>query len=334
MTEAKKPTKAAPAAEPEEPSGYPEPTNLTIAQRVVRVMIDADRVVKRGQTQFGERYSYARIDDVMAALREPMARHGLVLHWTQAAREVSEYGPTKGGAMQYRHTVAVAFELRNADLVDELPWTTTLEGDAIDTGDKGMGKALSYAFKNYLLKTFLLPSGDEADNEAYAPEPQRAQKQRAEKPAESEAEQAHRKAQSAFFATLKDQDIDKGVAKAWLVRNYKLESTKEATTEQLQGARAWALAYKKAQADVQAVVAQGGVDLAAIATFIGEHLKADSPETMNLAEWAEVLDFARKSADSEEPPGRGAAPADMKSMTDLAAEAMDKLQATREEDPK
>lgn len=317
MSTTKKPADdAAPAAE--SPPAYPEASDLTIAQRICRVMVDADGVVKRGQTAFGERYSYARIDDVMAALREPMARHGLVLHWTQANREVGEYGLTKNGVMQWRHTVRVTFELHNADHADEAPWVTELEGDAIDTGDKGMGKALSYAFKNYLLKTFLLPSGDEADNEAREPEPARPA-QKAQDPAEAE----HRKAQSAFFAALNGEDIAKDIAKAWLKRNYELETTKDATVDQLRAARAWAMGYHKAQTAVQEVVSEAGLDLNAIATFIGETIGVQSPELMTLAEWADVLEFAKKAAEGEEPPGRGP-------MSELMQKAVEDLGATPE----
>jgi len=319
--------KTNPKAPPEEATAYPEASSLTIAQRICRVIIDADRVVKRGQTKFGEQYSYARIDDVMAALREPMARHGLVLHWSMAHREVSEYGPTKNGVMQWRHTVLVDFALKNADLGDEEPWKTTLEGDAIDTGDKGMGKALSYAFKNYLLKTFLLPSGDEADNEAHEVTPQAAPAQQQRSP----EEEAHRKAQSAFFAALGDLGMDKDAAKAlaleWLKRNYKLESTKVATVDQLKGARAWALGYKEAMQKVQTATSQGGVDLMAVAKHISETYGVDNPGTLNLAEWAELAAWVAK-APAESPEDAE----DMAALDSFTKAAGEKLDATPEEE--
>ncbi len=39
-------------------------------------------------------------------------------------------------------------------------------GYGVDNGDKGPGKAISYAFKYALLKTFCLETGDDPDNDA------------------------------------------------------------------------------------------------------------------------------------------------------------------------
>jgi hypothetical protein len=313
---------------------YPEPSSLNLQQRKCRVVLDTGRIFKAGRATQGGGYAYVKHDDVMAEVRESMARHGLMLRIAPDMEHSirAEFGKTSNGAMQYRWLLWVDFRLTNADDPNDTE-TVRYPGEGVDTGDKAIGKALSYATKNYLLKTFLLPSGDEADNEhGPQPEPQRQQGQgqgqrqgQRQRQEQDPAQEAHRKAQAAFFATLRDQDIGKDTAKRWLARNYKVESTKDATPEQLQGARAWALEYKASKARVQELV-QAGADLDAIATFIGAgNLGIENPETMTLAEWAEVEHYAKQLAEGIEPPGRGPEA----SMADLANAALDKLQATR-----
>jgi len=332
----KKPPTAAEAATPE----YPAPTDLNLYQRQARVMADVELVVKRGQTQFGERFKYAKIDDVMAALRPSMARHGLVVEFDVdiAHSSRSEYGATKSGTMQWLHTVWVNLELVNADAPDDRR-SCLMVGEGIDTGDKGVGKALSYAYKNFLLKTFLLPSGDEADNEAFdssTTKPVRVQqeKKRAEEfagvsDAEAQADLEHRRAQSGFFAALNEQGIAKDLARDWLKRNHGVESTKVATTEQLKGARAWALGYQEAQKAVQEGTSKGGLDLMLVARHISEAFGVESPGVLTLAEWQELGGWvARQTAKSAAEAQDDEDLAQLDSFTKRAAEVLD---ATEEE---
>jgi hypothetical protein len=322
-----KPKAAAPS---EEATQYREPTSLNLRQRKLRVLQDVEGVVKRGQTQFGERYKYAKIDDVMAAVRPSMAAHGVDLDFTIDAGLSSrtEFGPTKNGVMQFITTLWVDFALVNADEPTDF-LVAKMVGEGIDTGDKGTGKALSYAYKNYLLKTFLLPSGDEGDLEAFAPaethEPAASsQPKRAEA---SDLNPDHRKAQGAFFAALNAEGIAKERAQEWLKRNYGIASTKELTTEQLKGARAWALEFTKNSVVMQELTAQGGLDLMEVAKHISATYGVESPAQLNLAEWQELIAWAGKGGAVEKTEDEE----DMMDLDSFTKAAAEKLDATPEE---
>jgi hypothetical protein len=248
-----------------------------------------------------------------------MARHGIDLRvrpsLDYSRREV--FGPTKSGAMQYIWTIWVEFTLTNADDPQDVE-VTMYPGEGIDTADKGPGKAISYATKNFLLKAFLLPSGDEADNEAFAPET--TAKPQPPKTAEDRGAIEHRRAQSAFFAALNGEGIDKDAAKRWLARNFHLQTTRDASIDQLKAARTWALGYADVQAELQAIVAQGGIGLESVAAYIRDTIGAESPEVMTLAEWQRVLDWARSEK----------AAAGRASIEALMQEAADELDAALE----
>ena len=332
-----KPKAAAPS---EEAAAYAEPTSLNLRQRKLRVLQDVEMVVKRGQTQFGDRFKYAKIDDVMAAVRPSMARHGLDLDFS-IDHELSsrgEFGATKNGVMQFITTLWVRFELLNADEpADKV--SCLMVGEGIDTGDKGTGKALSYAYKNYLLKTFLLPSGDEADNEAHetgtaAPRSANAQEKkygRAEEYASAEdtPEAEHLKAQRAFFAALKHEGIAKEQAQEWLKRNYGEASTKVLSAEQLKGARAWALGYQKAQKAMQEAASLYGLDLMAVAKRISSEYGVENPAALTLAEWDDLRRWAVKHAT---PAQKTEDEEDMDSLDSFTTRASETLDATQEDE--
>lgn len=323
----------APEAQADGPPSYPEPSALNLHQRKARVILDTGRIFKAGKATQGGGYKYVRHDDVMEEVRESMARHGLLLSIRPDMEHSirAEFAKTSNGVMQYRWLIWVSFRLTNADEPTETE-TVTYPGEGIDTGDKAIGKALSYATKNYLLKTFLLPSGDEADNEhGPQPEPQRQAQRQPQRQAQGQADPdaARKKALRAFWAAARKAEISEDAIHAWFSRNLKLESTKEANPDQLAGATAWATGYREAQAKVQDIVRDAGIDVGAMAAFIGQELHVENPEAMTLAEWAECEHHAKKLAAGEEPPGRGPDT----SMAALAAAALDKLQATREEDP-
>jgi len=141
-------------------------TPPTLAARMLAVMGDVGYVQKRGQTDSGPRYSFIRHDDVVAAVRPVMVRHGVAFHSSVLADSLScePVGQTRGGATRFKTTLLLELVFISADDPGDT-YTVTFPGEGIDTEDKGSGKALSYALKNGLLKTFMIESGDEADNE-------------------------------------------------------------------------------------------------------------------------------------------------------------------------
>jgi hypothetical protein len=145
-----------------------EPTQpLTLAQRLAAVMGDVGYVQKGGKTQSGPSFKYVKHDDVVALVRPALVKHGVAFLATVRPETVScvEHGATKSGSLRYKTTLILDMTFVNADDPGDA-YSVSFPGEGIDTDDKGSGKALSYAIKNGLLKTFMIESGDDADNEA------------------------------------------------------------------------------------------------------------------------------------------------------------------------
>lgn len=94
----------------------------------------------------GHQYKYVGSSDVLAPIRNAMDEQGLLLF-----AEVLEHA-TEEGNQRFTELV-VKFTWVNADKPDEREeflWY----GQGLDTGEKGVGKALTYAEKYFMLKFF------------------------------------------------------------------------------------------------------------------------------------------------------------------------------------
>lgn len=137
---------------------------LSAVQAVAAVMADLPAVGKDSQSGGGGQYSYRYrgIDDVINALAGPMRRHGLVLVPHVIDCDVV---PMQGRNGWTETRMTVEYDVVGPD-GSTLPRPVRTFAIGADNGDKGPGKALSYAFKSAVSQLFAIPTDDPAmDNE-------------------------------------------------------------------------------------------------------------------------------------------------------------------------
>lgn len=124
-----------------------------IYQRILAVMAEVD-YIQKGDKKAGGMYRYVSHDQVTEALHPQLVKHGIVVIPTVESM-------TQDGN---RTAVCLSVDFINADKPEDriaiLSW-----GYGVDTSDKGPGKAVSYAFKYAMLKTFMLETGDDPDHD-------------------------------------------------------------------------------------------------------------------------------------------------------------------------
>jgi len=131
-------------------------TDLNIYQRIHAIMSELDYVAKGDKTVNGQ-YRFVSHDQVTAKVHPLLVKHGIVIV------------PTVDEVMQENNRTCVKLSVAFINIDDTSDWVrTTYYGYGVDNGDKGIGKAISYAFKYALLKTFCLETGDDPDNDADA----------------------------------------------------------------------------------------------------------------------------------------------------------------------
>lgn len=125
-------------------------------------MADLEYIQKGGKARYmkkdgsmGASYNFVSHDQVTAKVHPLLVKHGIVILPT--VEELAQDGN--------RTVVKLLVMLVNVDNpADNLQVRSV--GYGLDDGDKGPGKAVSYAYKYALLKTFCLETGDDPDEVA------------------------------------------------------------------------------------------------------------------------------------------------------------------------
>ncbi len=119
-------------------------------------------------------YSFRGIDDVVAAVQELQAKHGVVCAPRVVERERETVQTKSGGTMaSVRLLVEHHFFAKDGSCV-----VVTTLGEAMDSGDKASNKAMSAALKYALTELYMIPTY-EADRDTEEQSPVMAAKPKA-----------------------------------------------------------------------------------------------------------------------------------------------------------
>lgn len=133
----------------------------SLVSKLAEVMGEIERIPKSGRNAF-HGYDYATEADIVSAVRAGMSARGVMLLPSVDKTEWREV-PGKSGPKKIV-TLTVRFTLHDGESGEKLEFTTLGEGE--DQGDKATYKALTGAVKYALLKLFLIPTGDDPEQEA------------------------------------------------------------------------------------------------------------------------------------------------------------------------
>ena len=300
--------------------------SLNIYQRMLLVMGDITGVEKKGKATQGAPFEFVRHDDVMAAVRPALVAHG-VMPLVSPDRKRTERLETKTANNKPQELWLIWCDLHfvNVDNPEDRI-TIQVPGEGLDTGDKGIGKALSYAVKNALLKTFLLPGGDAADNEAdnaelsgstQRPRGGRQQAQPAQRTQASPQAARPQGARSTqpqpvnplvrtFWVKAREMMVSEGTVHAFVQRNYQVDSTKKLSDQQLHELTAWVRGLANTKEDFVARCKKANADADAVMVWVADTFGMADLDLLTAEEWARLLQYVDGLAASDEVPGHGA----------------------------
>ena len=133
--------------------------------KMVSILRETKAITKSEKNQ-QQGFKFRGIDNVMNELHELFAKNEVFI--LQEVQEfTTENRPTKSGGTNIftRATVKFRYITTDGSCVE-----TVNVGEAMDSGDKGMNKAMSVALKYSLLQMFLIPTEDPKDPDATIPE--------------------------------------------------------------------------------------------------------------------------------------------------------------------
>lgn len=139
----------------------PEAKTLNLAAKLSAIMGELGNIPKSGFNK-AQQYRFVRESDVAEKLSALLAKQHIFLHQDVVETKVRELYRTQSGNTMWLTTVKVAFTWYDGETGETLP-PSVFPGHGADTGDKGVYKAMTGAEKYFLMKTFLISTGDDPE---------------------------------------------------------------------------------------------------------------------------------------------------------------------------
>ena len=125
-------------------------------------MKNIEYLAKDDQVAFGTtKYKAISEEKVTTAVREQLVKQGIVIIPIMQESTVTELIRTDKSVNQ-RADVHTRYRIQNIDDVNDFIEVES-NGSGVDTQDKAVGKAMTYAYKYMLLRTFAIPTGEDPD---------------------------------------------------------------------------------------------------------------------------------------------------------------------------
>jgi len=134
-----------------------------IYQRINAIMQEIGYIQKDKKNSF-MKFNYVSHDAVVSAMRPYWTKHGITVVFDVADHSVRDIQDEKGNNKGLMTSVVAEVTFINVDNPEDKIVVHTI-GQGIDKNDLGPGKAMSYAYKYALLKTFALETGDDPEND-------------------------------------------------------------------------------------------------------------------------------------------------------------------------
>jgi hypothetical protein len=140
-----------PALEPE-PEPPPVELEVPLAQRIAAAMAEAGEVTKAARNP-EQNYNYATAEAILAAVRLPLLRRGIIL-LPEVVEAAEEEITSRSGSKGSRVRVTVRFTFTDGLETLVRSWV----GEGQDYGDKAAAKAMTAAVKTFVRVAWLLPT--------------------------------------------------------------------------------------------------------------------------------------------------------------------------------
>ncbi|MCD8325895.1 MAG: ERF family protein [Lachnospiraceae bacterium] len=126
---------------------------MNIYEKISAIMKEIQYLSKDDTVAYNNtKYKAITEEKVTSVIREQLTKQGLVIYPVQQTHK-------REGTLT---TVDVTYRIVNIEKPEEQIEVVS-SGTGADTQDKGVGKAMTYAYKYMLLRTFAIPTGEDPD---------------------------------------------------------------------------------------------------------------------------------------------------------------------------
>ena len=133
---------------------------MSVYKMLANVVNKKISVSKTGRNEL-QKYDYVEIAELKEVVNNYLAAEGLI-YFGNTLEVIDRVIDTKNGQAKITR-VKVLFTLIDPNTVEKIE--LTYFGDGMDSGDKGIYKAYTGAEKYFLIQTFRIATGDDAEKE-------------------------------------------------------------------------------------------------------------------------------------------------------------------------
>ena len=189
---------------------------MNIYQKMLEVMKGVSYLSKDDKVEFkNTKYKAISDEKVTSTVREKLIEQGLVIFPVAQAHR-------REGTLSI---VDVTYRIVNTENPDE-HIDVVSSGSGADTQDKGVGKAMTYAYKYMMLRTFAIPTGEDPDKISSAQlDAEKAEKEAAEEAKKVEATRITQVDISSMRRYFKTE----GISEEKVLKAYKVRKAEELT---------------------------------------------------------------------------------------------------------
>ncbi len=135
---------------------------VNIFEKINAVMKEIEYLTKDDKVEFGNtKYKAISEEKVTTTVRNELVKQGIVIIPVEQQSENKELIRTDK-SVNMLTSVHVKYRIQNIEDVNDYIEVES-NGTGVDTQDKGVGKAMTYAYKYMLLRTFAIPTGEDPD---------------------------------------------------------------------------------------------------------------------------------------------------------------------------
>ena len=133
---------------------------------LIKKLIEVSKAIgylQKDKRNTGQNYNYLSEAKIKETIKAEFEKQGIVFNYsTEDVREY-EISPTQKGTKQFNTIAKGTYQFMDSDSKNVL--SGTWFGSGSDTGDKGLYKAITGGIKYVLNTNFLIPTGDDPEND-------------------------------------------------------------------------------------------------------------------------------------------------------------------------
>lgn len=135
---------------------------MNIYEKISEVMKRVEYLTKDDKVEFGTtKYKAISEEKVTTIIRKELVDLGIVILPVMQESQITELIRTEKSVNQ-RADVHTKYRIQNIEDINDYIEVES-NGSGVDTQDKAIGKAMTYAYKYMLLRTFAIPTGEDPD---------------------------------------------------------------------------------------------------------------------------------------------------------------------------